>query len=306
MSIIINNSNETNNEMEKYKSEMQINDIETFLMYQNEIIKLYNKEFPKLYDELSDCYAVIVEPRNDHILLEAVCRNVMYFLPKNWNLIVYSYDESIVRDRLKFIDFKFYKTSKPSLNPEEYSDLLMSISFWNSIPGDNILIFQTDSYITKEFTYSYIENIKQYPFIGAAYRYVDIGSNVDVLSVNRERNFSMSGGFSFRNKKAMIDCINKVNKVDIINELIKNNYRIITPNINYEDFYFEHALHLLNYNLPSYEECSKFCLQEIYHLLNSHAVHGIYRKYVYCKMLFHIKPSLAEIHDEIMSKIQKI
>jgi hypothetical protein len=72
-------------EYEKYKKDFSIEQIENFLLYQNEIIKLLHKEFPKKRNDLSDCYAVIVEPRSNHILLEAVCRNVMYFLPDNWN-----------------------------------------------------------------------------------------------------------------------------------------------------------------------------------------------------------------------------
>ena len=280
--------------------------MENFILYQNEIIKLYHKTFIKSYDTTSDYYAVIVEPRSDHILLEAVCRNIMYFLPSNWNLIVYSYDENIMRERLKFMEFMFYKTDKPSFTPEEYSNLLMSADFWNSIPGNNVLIFQTDSYITRPFRYSYIQEFKQYPFIGAVYRYVDNGSNIDLLSIDRERNFSMNGGFSFRNKKAMLDCINKLTKEDIINYRKLNNLSIIYPNVNYEDVYFDNALYLLKYNLPSYQECCKFCLQEIYFLLDSHAVHGIYRPYVYSKSIFHLRPSLAELHDEIVEKLQKI
>lgn len=309
-----NNFNNSNNSInvssltnDTSKSANAIQLMENFILYQNEIIKLYHKSFIKKYDVTSDCYAVIVEPRSDHILLEAVCRNVMYFLPSNWNLIVYSYDEDMMRERLQLMEFMFYKTDKPSFTPEEYSNLLMSVDFWNSIPGDNVLIFQTDSYITRPFAYSYIQNIKQYPFIGAVYRFIpESGSNVDLLSIDRERNFSMSGGFSFRNKKAMLDCINRVTIQDIINYRKFKNLSIVMPNLNYEDFYFDNALYLLKYNLPSYQECSKFCLQETYFLLDSHAVHGIYRPYVYSKVIFHLKPSLAELHDEIVEKIQKI
>ena len=303
--LIISNSNE-NDDYQKYKNMFNIEQIETFILYQNEIIKLYHKEFPKKKNELSDCYAVIIEPRSDHLLLEAVCRNVMYFLPDNWNLIVYSYNENMVRERLKFIDFEFHKTDKESFNLDEYSDLLTSLNFWNSIPGENVLIFQTDSYITKKFIYSYIENIKQYPFIGAVYRYINEDSDDDLFSIDKNRNFSMNGGFSFRNKKAMIDCINRIKTKDIINYRVKNNLSITEKTINYEDFYFDNALQLLNYKLPSYDECSKFCSQVIYSLSDSHAVHGIYKIYVYSNCLFFLKPSLAETHDEIIEKIRKI
>lgn len=301
--IFINNKE---NEHQKCKNTFSLELIENFILYQNQIIKLYHNVFPTKTNEFTDYYAVIVEPRSEHLLLEAVCRNIKYFLPDNWNLIVYSHNEDLIRERLKNIDFKFYKTHKESFTPEEYSELLMSLEFWNNIPGENVLIFQTDSFITKKFTYSYIENIKKYPFIGAVYRYIEPGSNDDLLCFDKKRNFSMSGGFSFRKKSVMIDCINKIKIQDIVNYMIKNNMRIVHPNINYEDFYFQSALHLLNYELPSYEDCSLFCLQEVYYLLNSHAIHGIYRNYVYSKVIFHLKPPLSELHDEIMEKIVKI
>jgi len=290
----------TNNKVELF---------ENFLKHQSELISFYHAKSPKKYNKTEN-YAVIVEPRSNHSLLESVCRNVMYYLPDDWNLIVYSYDINIVREKLKNIDFIFYKTSKQSFTLEEYSELLMSKQFWENIPGDNVLIFQTDSYITKRFTNEFINTIKNYPFVGAVYRIVDNKTNCDccpghklcnrnILSINKERNFSMSGGFSFRNKKAMIDCINKINMNDIIEYRMKNNLNIGGPNVNYEDAYYEDALFLLQYNMPPYELCLNFCLQVIYELVNSHAVHGINKNYVYENVLFHLKPALMDLKDEI-------
>jgi len=293
----------TNNRIEIFKD---------FLNHQSNFIRGYHEKSPKKNNKTEN-YAVIVEPRSDHYLLEAVCRNIMYYLPDDWNLIVYSYDINIVREKLKNIDFLFYKTSKASFTAEEYSELLMSIQFWENIPGDNVLIFQTDSYITKRFTNEFIDTIKKYPFVGAVYRITEfknncdccqghVSCNINIISINKERNFSMSGGFSFRNKKAMIDCINKITMNDIIEYRMKNNLNISGPNINYEDAYFEDALFLLQYNLPSYELCLKFCLQVIYEFVNSHAVHGINKYYVYENVAFHLKPALMDLNDEIYNK----
>ncbi len=300
--VIFDDKDDKDEEYKKYKKKCLVEQIEGYVLFQNEIIKLYHEKNPKKKNECSDYYAVIVEPRSDHILLEAVCRNITYFLPDNWNLIVYSHNERMVNERLTFIDFEFYKTHKDSYSPEEYSKLLMSVDFWNSIPGENILIFQTDSFITKRFTYSYIESIKQYPFIGAVYRCVIGNSNEDLLCFDKNKNISMSGGFSFRKKSAMIDCIKRISIQDIINYIVNKKLRIIYPNVNYEDFYFQSALYMLNYNFPNYNQCTEFCLQEIYNLSDSHAIHGINRNYVYSKLIFHLKPPLSEIHDEIMEK----
>jgi hypothetical protein len=280
---------------------------EEYLLKQCEILNLYYNKFPKKI-VTSNYYAVLVEPRSDHPLFEAVCKNVMYFLPKNWNLIVYSYDENLVRKRLTNMEFLFYKTSKASFTLEEYSDLLMSLSFWDNIPSENILIFQTDSYITRQITDEYINTIKDYSLIGAVYRYVVIddkgnNDNMDLCSVNKNRNFSMSGGFSFRNKSAMRDCIKYITLDTIIEYRRKNNLELDIRNMYYEDFYFEHALFLLNYKLPSYNECRLFCSQLHYELVNSYAIHGLYRSYVYQNLIYNLRPSLAEIHDEVLYQI---
>jgi hypothetical protein len=275
---------------------------EDFLLKQCEIINLYYDRFPKKIKN-SNCYIVIVEPRSDHILLEAVCKNVMYFLPDNWNLVVYSYDESMVRNRIKNIEFIFKKTTKSSFTLEEYSNLLMSHSFWDNIPGEDIIIFQTDSYITKRITNEYLNRIRHYPFIGAVYRVINGKDNIDLVAVDRTRNFSMSGGFSFRSKSAMKDCISKITLDNIMEYRIKNNLNIDFKNKYYEDFYFENALYILNYKLPTYDECISFCVQVYYKLINSYAIHGIYRYYVYDSLIYNLRPSLAEIHEEILNKL---
>jgi hypothetical protein len=282
--------------------------VEEYLIFQNNLINMYYKNYPKKLNPTSDYYAVIVEPRSNHKLLEAICRNVMYFLPDDWNLVIYSYDEETIKQRLPDIEYLFFKTSKPSLNPIEYSNLLMSSEFWNNIPGDNILIFQTDSYIMRRFTEEFIMELKGYPFVGAAYRIQDksFEFNINVVSPILSDRYSMSGGFSFRNKKAMLDCIKNITLDHIKKYRITNNLPMNFPNIDYEDFYFEHALFLLNYPLPSNELCYLFCNQVHYQLKNTYAVHGIFRDYVTEHIIFMLRPPLCDIYNEIEYKINNL
>lgn len=297
--------------MEKNTNNIGISVIESFLMQQCSMISQYHVKYPKKIVKTNNC-AVLIEPRSDHKLLEAVCRNVMYFLPHDWNLVIYTYDMDIVKERLKNIDFIFCKTEKQSFTLEEYSQLLMSKSFWDNIPGENILVFQTDSYITRPFTNEYLYMLKQFPFVGAIYRIVNNKSNCEccpgynkcnknIISIHKDRNFSMNGGFSFRNKSAMIDCIEKININDVIEYRLKNNLEIHNL-IQYEDTYFEDALFLLNYKLPNYEICLRFCTQTTYDPINSYAIHGLYKEYVYQNFIFHLRPSLVELYDEILEK----
>lgn len=281
--------------------------IEEYLLFQSYPIQRYHSFFPKKYNLNSEYCAVIVEPRSDHPLLEAVCRNVMYFLPDNWNLVVYSYDEKKVRERLSNIDFIFYPTTKGSYSLDEYSELFMSSTFWNNIPGQYIIIFQIDSYITRRFTKEWIEELKKYPFIGALYHVEDnrYPSKYNICSLSKERIYSMSGGFSFRNRKAMLDCIEKIKLDDILNYRINNELPIDFKNFKYEDFYFESSLYLLNYQLPSNELCMLFCNQVQYKIVNSYSVHGIFRDYVYEFLIYMLRPALFDIEDEIQNKIKE-
>lgn len=288
--------------------------IENYLIQQSHLINKYYNKKPKNISN-SNNYAVIIEPRSEHHLLDAVCKNVMYFLPSDWNLIVYSFDENKVREKIKNIDFIFYKTSKSSFTLEEYSDLMMTEEFWNNIPGENVLIFQTDSYITRYFTNDYINKLIKYPFVGSVYKIVDFKNKCDccagrdycdknIISFDENRNFSMSGGFSFRNKRAMIDCIRRVSKNDIIDYKIKHNQNVILPFISYEDSYFENALFLLNYELPDKDTCLEFCLEAIYKLTNSYARHGINKDFFKNDAVFHLAPGLMELNEEIDCKIK--
>ena len=68
--------------------------------------------------------------------------------------------------------------------------------------------------------------------------------------------------FLLRKKSAMIECIQKVNKEDIIKyrkKLNMNNEYYMNINILGEDTFFQNALDLLNYKLPNSLQCINFC-----------------------------------------------
>lgn len=281
------------NQNNQYGEEVLTN----FLKIQGQILRYHFKKNPKqLNKNIKNC-AVIVEPRSEHNLLEEVCRNVMYFLPQDWDLVVFSYDRNIVSKKLENIEHIFYSTDKNSFTIEEYNNLLTSKDFWEKIPSENIIIFQTDSYITRRFSDTYIESIVKYPFVGAVYRF---GVIEDICSLcPNDSNFMINGGFSFRKKSAMIDCINKITLGEIINFRIKKNL-LIHKELAHEDVYFQHALYLLGYSLPDYNTCILFCSQTSYELVDSYAVHGINKSYVYKNFILHIRPSILEISKEIL------
>lgn len=226
-----------------------------------------------------DNVAVIVEPRK-HKYLIPVIKNVMINLGPTWNLHIFGSDnnEQYLKEYL-LGSYKFTNLNINDLNQTSYSLLLMSLFFWNNIAEENIIIFQVDSFINN----SYYNIPKQYGFIGAVFNFgVTTENNVFIDTVSPVGYvYNISGGFSFRRKSVMINCIKNVTINDIINFRTKNNYDVCNFKEKYilmEDSFFANAMSLLNYTLPSPEICNSFCSQQnIYH--NSFAIHGFDKPY---------------------------
>lgn len=219
--------------------------------------KLIEDDFKFTYNKQNNKVAVIVEPRN-HPFFDLVVYNVMNYLDNEWNLHIFSYDEEYVKSLFKGSTYRFTKLSQTNLNVNEYNSLFQSTLFWNTINEETILIFQTDSFILNPTVN--IDNFLNYPFIGGIYKYIK--NNSINLCGSPKMNFSINGGFSLRKKSVMIECIQKVNKEDIIEyrkKLNMNNEYYMNTNIIGEDTFFQNALDLLNYKLPKPVQCINFC-----------------------------------------------
>jgi hypothetical protein len=192
--------------------------------------------------------AVIVEPRK-HEFFEEVIRNVMFILPKDWNLHIITHKDhkEWVESLFPNWQIKISTIEKPNFTVDDYNQFLMTESFWTNIDEENILIFQTDVMLFNDN----IDDFIQYDFIGANY------FDVNHTSVNNGGN---NGGFSFRHKTAMIDCIQKLSQRDIHNYLLSNNKGIygLIP----EDIYFSNSCEILNKKLCPVSERSKFSIED--------------------------------------------
>lgn len=175
-------------------------------IYESVFLNLYNdNEFKKnqqiTYYNNSTKTALIVDPRFNP-LMESVIRNFMYFLtPCEWNLCIVSYSgyenqiKSIFPNCIfKAIDQKyiFFKDNIPNITITNYNKIFLDINFWKELPGEHILIFQTDCIMYRMFD-DYFLN---YDFCGANF-------------YNQPSVFygGLNGGCSLRKKNAMIDCI---------------------------------------------------------------------------------------------------
>jgi hypothetical protein len=223
--------------------------------------------------------AVIVEPRKHKYLL-GVIKNVMSSLGNDWNLHIFGSDnnEEHIKTNLPG-NYTFTNLNMLDLNETSYSLLLQSLSFWNSILEENILIFQVDSFINnKNYTIP-----MEYGFIGPTYQHGFVVEKIFIETTSGINNvlYNLNGGFSFRCKSVMIQCIKNVSLQDIVRYREKHgittNYFVDKYVIN-EDVFFCNAMSILHYIHPPKEICDTFCSQNNINY-ESFGCHGFDKEY---------------------------
>jgi hypothetical protein len=148
--------------------------------------------------------AVIVEPR-EHKALEFVLTNFLENLNNDWTIIIIhgnnneDYLNNIIDTKLNNYTSRIKKINikVDNLTVAEYSELFYDEEFYNCIPTEMFLIFQTDSIILKENR----ENIYQfmnYDYVGAPWP-----DNMGILGVMGVGN----GGLSLRRKSKMVSLL---------------------------------------------------------------------------------------------------
>jgi hypothetical protein len=233
----------------------------------------------------SDKIAVIVDPRFNP-LIEGVIRNFMHFLhPQHWNLLIYGHPKNEYQIKEKFPNSMYLPIKEelimydheenPHLSLENYNKLFLSKEFWESIPAENILVFQADCIMFRYFNPIFTE----YDYVGANYYCPS-----DVSPIYGGAN----GGFSFRKKSAMIECIEKVNW-EIIQEYRTQFYEIyekvhhiklnLPPMLKAEDVFFTHACEILQKRVPDKLFRSFFSIESDYNMEAS-VYHGWNKNYL--------------------------
>jgi hypothetical protein len=140
--------------------------------------------------------AIIVEPRN-HKALPFVVNNVIDNLSNDWNVIIFhgnmniNYVNNIVKTSNRI---KLHNLNVDNFTRNEYSRLLMTKSFYDNIPTETFLIFQTDTMIFSK-NKNYINRFLQYDYVGAPWPHLN--------------NQIGNGGFSLRKKSKMIEILEK-------------------------------------------------------------------------------------------------
>ncbi len=152
------------------------------------------------------CGALIVEGRR-HPCLGIVVRNVRRHLP-TWPIIIrcgkddFDWTKRAIEE---VSNVRVIPLDVSGLSLREYSALLTSETFWNAIPWDKVLIFQTDSLILKGDQRT-IHRFVKYDYVGAPWRHLFVGPR------SKGRNMVGNGGFSLRSKWAAVEAIRRAPK----------------------------------------------------------------------------------------------
>lgn len=191
---------------------------------------------PTIYPN-TEYSAVIVDPRK-HEDIEVVVKNVMYFLNETssvnkWGLCIFHTNDNyeFLKSKFKHIPNILYKLVNTSLNNvDDYNSILKTNWFWNSIPTENILIFQPDSILLKHG----VDDFLNYKYIGAPW------------NKTRESRVVGNGGLSFRKKSEMLRIIRE------------NDVNSINP----EDIFFSKYLNTTD--VPNIEVAGSFSIEDVY------------------------------------------
>ena len=214
-------------------------------------IVFYNKS--TTYESFSNIKytAVIIEPRK-HKALQFVLENFVENLSNQWDIIIFhgnnnlDYITNIINsstilsnnmNRIKLINLNV-----DNLSIRNYNDLLVSKEFYDDIPTEVFLIFQTDTLICKN-NKDLINRYIEYDYIGAPWKDKVIGN----------------GGLSLRRKSKML-------------EIIENCKYSNQP----EDIYFSKACPEIYRNQPSFEDAKEFSVETVYNDI-SFGVHKPWR-----------------------------
>ena len=196
----------------------------------NNLPLIRNIIIPEIYKNLKHETILIEFREMPH--LEFLIRNTIIKLPKWSHTIVcgnnnYNFINRICNTITENI--KIIKLDIDNLTPSLYSQLLMTVDFWNNFKGEKLLIYQEDTILF----HNKIEPFLKYDYIGAPW---PITQDDNIYGVG-------NGGFSLRSRNKMIECIQKVKPAELklgksTIEYIKNTKSTIIP----EDVYFSKAL----------------------------------------------------------------
>jgi len=218
-----------------------------------------SKEFPKI-DKKSNKKSLLVECRElKHI--EFVIKNTIQKLGDGWGHIIYCSNDNytqivnICNSISSDIEIRILDTNISSIN--DYNNLMLDINFWNDINCEKVLVYQSDTFIFKDFDNKFLK----YDWIGANWT----KNNADVINkiIGYSNLTGANGGLSLRN----VNVIKNILNTKTPKKVTFNNLDIVP-----EDTFYSYHIKNNNYEFPSMSECQEFSYEGI-HSTNSFACH---------------------------------
>ena len=216
--------------------------------------------------------AIIVEPRK-HAALSYVLNNILTNLSDDWNIVVCHGTRNLeyIRNIIKYELPKFspritvVNLGVENMNIAQYNELLTSPAFYEYIPTETFLVFQTDTIIIPQNAHLMSEFL-EYDYVGAPWTDGQVGN----------------GGFSLRKKSKMLELIQKV-------PFVKGEA---------EDGYFSQYSERSNNNFsikvhkPSPGKASKFSVETVFYS----QPFGCHKPWCYI-------PQFVDLHPEVQKLI---
>jgi hypothetical protein len=119
--------------------------------------------------------AVIIEPRK-HKALEYVLNNFLENLNDDWNVLILhgnlneEFVDNIINNLSKYKSrITKHNLKVDNLNISQYNKILTSLDFYNLIPTETLLVFQTDTIICSKYKDN-INKFLKYDYVGAPWR----------------------------------------------------------------------------------------------------------------------------------------
>ena len=135
-------------------------------------ILLYFYEKNNIKESFTEKYtAIIIEPRK-HKALSFVLENFLTNLPENWDFIIFHGTQNLefINDIINNDLFEYKNKivlknlNVDNLTLKDYNELLVSKKFYDNIPSEIFLIFQTDSIICEDYK-NLITDFLKYDYI---------------------------------------------------------------------------------------------------------------------------------------------
>ena len=238
---------------------------EIFKILCQKITPFLDKTFPKI-DSKSNKKSLLVEtrllPHNEFIIKNTIQKlgdgwgHIIYCHQNNFNQIKSICDSISSEIEVRLIDDEYILWGK-NINRNSYNNLLLNLKFWDNIDCEKVLIYQTDSFIFKQFDNSFLE----WDYIGAIW-----GPSKHSEHIKKNHNLNIdvnlgNGGLSLRTVSAIKEILNTYSPS------INNNYtgKKNDCKLMCEDIFFSyHMINSNKYKIAPLDIAKKFSWEHYY------------------------------------------